>query len=103
MNNFYKLNYLANKKNYPFYVIYFLLLNDNEIYVGITKNTVQKRVNQHLNSKGSIYANNKKIKILKIIQTLFENQSDAAHLENRASKLTQAIIKNKKVWGGLFH
>ena len=43
MINLYKLNTLANKKNYPFYVIYFLCLNNDEIYIGITNKTVQKR------------------------------------------------------------
>jgi predicted GIY-YIG superfamily endonuclease len=103
MINLYKLNTLANKKNYPFYVIYFLCLNNDEIYIGITNKTVQKRVNKHIKGKGSIHTKNKKIKILKIIPTYLINMSNAAHLENRACKLTQKIIKNKKVWGGLFY
>lgn len=104
MIDLYKLNTLANKKNYPYYVIYFLLLNNDEIYIGITRQTVQNRVNQHIKGKrGSIHTKNKKIKILKIIQLNEINISYAANLENRASKLTQKIIKNKKIWGGLFY
>ena len=91
---------LYNKKNYPKWVIYFLLLNDNEIYVGITIRGVKNRIKKHINGKGSIYTANKKIQLLKIIKTEKELQSEAAKLENRAAKLTQRLIKDKKVWGG---
>ena len=94
---------LYNNRNYPKWVIYFLLLNDNEIYVGITIKAVKNRIKKHLKGKGSKHTANKKIQLLKIIPTDIESQSQAAHLENRAARLTQTIIKHKRVHGGCFY
>ena len=94
---------LYNQRNYPKWVIYFLLLNDNEIYVGITIKSVKNRIKKHIKCKGSIHTANKKIQLLKIIKTEKDSQSEAAKLENRAAKLTQTLIKDKKVWGGCFY
>lgn len=93
---------LYHIRNYPKWVIYFLLLDDNEIYVGITIKAVKKRIKKHMKCKGSIHTANKKIQLLKIIKTEKILQSDAAKLENRAAKLTQRLIKHKKVWGGIY-
>jgi len=94
---------LFQKKNYPKWVIYFLLLNDDEIYVGITSIGVKKRIKKHIKGKGSIHTKNKKIQLLKIISINTESQSIAAKLENRAARLCQKLIKNKKIWGGCFY
>lgn len=94
---------LYHKRNSPIWVIYFLLLNDNEIYVGITTKAVKNRIKKHLKGKGSVHTKNKNIELLKIIEINKTIQSEAAHLENRAARLTQTLIKHKRVWGGCFY
>jgi predicted GIY-YIG superfamily endonuclease len=84
--------------------LYFLLCENNVIYVGITKRIkVENRIKKHIKGRGAISTKyNKPIKLIKVIDTGELNQSIAAkNYENRAVKLCMILCKNHKILGGI--
>ena len=83
--------------------LYFLLCENNVIYVGITRRKkVENRIKKHIKGNAAIATKiNKPIKLLKIIDTHTLIQSIAAKkFENRAVALCMIFCKNYKILGG---
>ena len=94
---------LFEDRHFITWKLYFLLCENNIIYIGITRRfKVENRIKKHIKGKGAkITKLNKPIKLLKVIDTKELNQSIAAkNYENRAVKLCKKLCKNHKITGG---
>ena len=94
---------LFDDRHFVTWKLYFLLCENNVIYIGITRRyKVENRIKKHIKGKGAIATKkNKPIKLLKVIDTNEIEQSNAAKLyENNAVRLCNILCKNHKILGG---
>jgi predicted GIY-YIG superfamily endonuclease len=94
---------LFQERHFITWKLYFLLCENNVIYIGITRRfKVENRIKKHIRGKGAVATKfNKPIKLLKVIDTTQLNQSIAArNYENRAVSLCTRLCKNHKIMGG---
>lgn len=94
---------LFQERHFVTWKLYFLLCENNVIYIGITKRfKIENRINKHIRGKGAIATKqNKPIKLLKVIDTTELSCSKAANnYENRAVSLCKIFCKNHQILGG---
>lgn len=94
---------LFQERHFITWKLYFLLCENNVIYIGITRRfKVENRLKKHFKGKGALATKkNKPIKLLKVIDTGELNQSNAAkNYENRAVSLCNIFCKNYIILGG---